>query len=203
MANQTLKDALARMNAAARVRKENNLSIADQRQIQQSLPRNQTPITGGTTSNSQKQATNNYVDSFYNSIGYSPSSSQPQQQMGMSMDEMQRWMEEFMRNQPPQFDFSQFQSIFDQMSKDNNARFDALQKMIEDQNRYRNSQLHPGSYNGGGSDGIHLFNPGGTGDGSSGSSGTSGKPIGHTQDNNTNDALYRYINNIWSERGGF
>ena len=118
--------------------------------------------------------------------------------------------------QQPKFDMSevtgQFNDMFTKLQSDYNSRLEAMQRMLEQQNtelqkrydellnkfKYNQAQLTPVNYNIGG-DGISLFGNEGTPNGTP--TNTSGTPVGYRQSVQMNDALLRYMQNLWG--GGF
>jgi len=123
---------------------------------------------------------------------------------------------ELLKPQQPQFDMieitGQFNDMFTKLQSDYNSRLEAMQRMLEQQNqeaqkrydellnklKYNQTQLTPGAYGGGG-DGISLFGNEGTPNWTPAS--TSGTPVGYRQSVQMNDALLRYMQNLWG--GGF
>ena len=118
--------------------------------------------------------------------------------------------------QQPQFDMSeitgQFSNMFSQLQNEYNSRLEAMQRMLEQQNaelqkrydellnkfKYNQAQLTSVNYNSVG-DGISLFGNEGTPNGTP--TNTSGTPVGYRQSVQMNDALLRYMQNLWG--GGF
>ena len=120
--------------------------------------------------------------------------------------------------QPPQpkFDMGEitghFNDMFTKLQNEYNSRLEAMQRMLEQQNaelqkrydellnkfKYNQSQLAPLNYNSGG-DGISLFGNEGAPNGTP--TNTSGTPVGYRQSVQMNDALFRYMQNLWG--GGF
>ena len=116
----------------------------------------------------------------------------------------------------PQFDMSeitgQFNDMFTKLQNEYNSRLEAMQRMLEQQNaehqkrydellnklKYNQSQLTQVAYGGVGN-GINLFENEGTPNGTP--INTSETPVGYRQSVQMNDALYRYMQNLWG--GGF
>lgn len=116
----------------------------------------------------------------------------------------------------PKFDMGEitghFNDMFTKLQNEYNSRLEAMQRMLEQQNaelqkrydellnkfKYNQSQLAPLNYNSGG-DGISLFGNEGAPNGTP--TNTSGTPVGYRQSVQMNDALFRYMQNLWS--GGF
>lgn len=120
--------------------------------------------------------------------------------------------------QPPQPQFNmseitgQFNNMFSQLQNEYNSRLEAMQRMLEQQNaelqnrydellnkfKYNQAQLNPVVYGGVGN-GISLFENENKSNGTS--TNTSGTPVGYRQSVQMNDALFRYMQNLWG--GGF